>query len=234
MASIVSDIITESFVDLGVIQPGETISSDMLANAFLVLNQMWSSWSVERTVANVVYHQSFAIVPGTSKYTLGTAGTLSASARPIRVTAWNSSFGNFSTGGPILDFDQFRAKTLNATSRRSQLPELLAADQAYPNINIEVFPPPDLSPGVLTLDYWGPVVPFAATNTTLNLADGYESALHYNLAVALSPQYARTSGITQELAANAQNSKSVIMQKNADILGLSGPTPAGPQAAAQQ
>ena len=52
-----------------------------------------------------------------------------------------------------------------------------------------------------------------------NLPSDYQQALHFNLAVALSPQYARVGGITPELAANASNSKGVIVARNASILG---------------
>ncbi len=224
MSTLVSDIITQSFVDLAVIQPGETISSDMQANAFLVLNQMWSQWSAERTMAYLVVHQTFTITAGTSKYTLGTAGTLVASARPVQVTGWSQGSGNFSTGGDVLGFDEFRSKTLNATGRRSVLAELMAADDGFPNITIELFPTPDTAPGSLTLDFTTPLVAFPATSTSLTLPDGYEAALHFNLAVALAPQYARANGITQELAANAQNTKASIVQKNAEIIGIA-PTP---------
>ncbi len=230
MSVLVSELIDEAFIDLGVIQPGETISSSMLQNAFLMLKQMVSSLSTERAMNYVAQHQTFTLAAGTSIYTVGTAGSLASVAQAIMITAWNASFGNFSTGGQIISFDEFRAKTLNATARRSILPELVAADQAFPNINLEVFPPPDVNPGTLRLDYFSPIPVFASTATSLTLPDGWELMLHSNLAVKLAPQYARTSGITPELAALAQNSKEAIMQKNAAILGLT----QGPQAAAQQ
>ncbi len=227
MATLVSDIIQQAFIDLGVIQPGETITADMLANAFSVLNFMIGNWSAERAVDYLVVHQNFTLSAGTAIYTLGTAGSLTTAARPVRVTSWNSASGQFSTGGSIIGFDEFRQKTLNATARRSVLPELVAADQLYPSITIEVFPTPDTAPGTLRLDYWTAFVAFTTTGQTVVYPDEYFEALHFNLAVALSPQYAMAKGISQELAANAQRSKGVIVAKNADILGL-----APPQAAA--
>lgn len=221
MATLVSDIIDQAFIDLGVIQPGETITAAMLANAFLVLKQMYSGWSADRLMAYLIYHQAFTLVAGTSKYTVGTTGSLVATARPVAITGWQSAIGNISTGGVVMNFDEFRAKYQNLTGKRSQLAEAVAADFLFPNINIEVYPTPDTSPGTLTLDYYSPLVEFAATSTSLTLPDGYEAALHTNLALALAPQYARVGGVTPELLKAAQDAKAFIVQKNAAILGLS-------------
>ena len=218
--ALVSDIIAQAFLDLGVIQPGETVSSDMQANAFVVLNQMISNWSVDQALAYLNVHQAFTLTAGTATYTVGTAGTLSTSARPLRVVSWKSQSGNFANGGPCLSFDEFRAKQQNLTAKRSVLAEMVAADASYPSINIEVFPVPDTSPGTLTLEFWTPVVAFASVGTTVTLPDGWEAAIHFNLAVQLAPQYARQTGITQELAANAQNTLNALKAKNAAILGI--------------
>ncbi len=228
MANTVADLIDEAFIDLGYMQPGDSISPDMLGNAFRMINQLISSWGAERLVNPKLTHTTFPIISaGTSAYTMGTTGFLTTTAVPIQVTGWTQNSGQFSTGGKIISFDEFRAKTLNATARRSVLAELVAADQSYPLITVEMFPTPDTAPGDLRLDYYMALAPFASTATTVDLPPGYELALHSNLAVALAPQYARSSGITPELAALAQNSKAVIVQKNAEILGI------GQQAAAQ-
>lgn len=226
MANSVADLITESFIDLAVIQPGETITTDMLANAFRMLNQLIASLSVERTIGYLAQHTNYTLVAGTAVYTLGVGGTLNTAIHPVRATSWSSASGQFSSGGLVLSMDEFRVKTLNATARRSVLPELIGADQKYPLITIEVFPTPDTAPGTLRLDYWTPIPQFATSGDTVDLPDGYEAMLHFNLAVALAPQYARQGGVTPELAANAQNSKAVIASKNADILGLNQQQPA--------
>ncbi len=224
----VSELIQLSFIDLAVIQPGETVSADLLANGFTMLNAMIGNASAERGMDYLVVHQNFTIVAGTAVYTLGTGGSLVTAARPVRVTSWNSASGQFSTGGNIIGFDEFRQKTLNATARRSVLPELVAADQLFPSITLEIFPTPDTAPGTLRLDYWTPFLAFTTTGQTVVYPDEYIEWLHFGLAVAMSQQYSRAGGITQELAANFQRSKGVIVAKNADILGLGQP----PQAAA--
>ncbi len=215
-----ADIIDQAFIDLGVIQPGEAITAAMLANAFAVINQLLSSWSAEDLMAFNWYQQVLTLTAGTSAYTFGAAGSLVSTARPVRIINWKSSIStNFANGGAVISFEEFRTKNQNPTGRRSVLAEMVAADQNYPALNIEVFPTPDTSPGSLTLGYWGSITAFAATSTTVTLPDGYEEALHSNLAIALAPQYARVGGVTPELAALAQNSKAAIITKNAAILG---------------
>lgn len=220
MSTFVSDIIQEAFLDLAVVQPGETISATMQAAAFLVLQQMYASWGAEQLMAYSIHHDSFTLTAGTTNYTLGPSGSLATFARPARVTGWSSSSGNFKNGGPISSFEQLHAVAKGQTGKRSVLAEMVAADGAFPFINIEVFPTPDASPGALRLDFYA-YLESLGTVSPLILPDGWEAALHFNLAIALYPQYARVgSGAIEALAANAQNSKGIIVRRNAEILGM--------------
>jgi hypothetical protein len=220
MPTLVSDIIQQSFNDLGVTKSGELISPTMQLFAFALLNQYWSSLSAEPTMAYLYTHQSFNLTGGTTIYTLGVGGSLNTAARPVRVTGWTSASGNFRNGGRIISFEELHALAKNATAKRSVLAEAVAADMAFPLLNLEVFPPPDAGPGSLILDYWTPLVPFATVADALNLPPGFEAFLHFNLAIQLAPQYARQGGVPAALAADAANSKKVIMDNNAAILGL--------------
>lgn len=219
----VASLIDKAFIDLGVIAVGESVSSAVQTDAFERLNQLLSSWSNEQVMVHLQTHTAFSggVVAGTSSYTVGTAGALVTAARPVRIVAWTSVSGSFRRGGPVISFDELRAKSQNDTARRSVLPEMVAADSGFPNINIEIFPTPDTGPGTLSLDYWTPLVAFAAVGDTVTLPDGYEDALHFNLAVALAPHYNIGKSVAREvLLAKAQNAKAVIVAKNAAILGL--------------
>lgn len=218
--ALVSDLITESFIDLGVIAPGETITTAMQTNAFLVLQQMMAGLSVEQAMNYVVYHQIFTLVAGTSAYTVGTGGTLVATANPNRITGWQSISNNFRNGGQIISFEEFHATIKDPFGSRSIIAQAVAADQLYPSINILVWPTPDTSPASLQLDYYASLPAYSTVGDTVTLPDGWQAMLHFNLAIALAPQYARQGGVPDALAANAQNSKALIVQKNAAIIGL--------------
>lgn len=217
----VAELISQSFVDLGVITPGETITTAMQTAAFLLLQQMMASLSVEQVMNYVVYHQTFSPVAGTAAYTVGTAGTLVSTANPERITGWASVSGNLRNGGRIISFEEYHATVKDPLSSRSVLAAVVAADQLWPSINIRLWPTPDTSPGSLELDYYAPLPVFAAVGDTVTLPNGWQAMLHFNLAIALSPQYGRMGERhLKELAANAQNAKNVIAQKNAAVLGL--------------
>ena len=243
MANLVSDLIDQSFIDLGMTQPGVAISSATQAHAFRVLNQMMLQWSTEgATVFNRVL-QTFTLVAGTSAYTLGSGGSFAttSSLRAQKVTAWIATSGDMREGGTPLGMDEFGAACVAAQAALAALyaeaategvvttvpaplvapiPLLVGCDTAYPLINVRVYPQPSAAPGNLELAYWVPIVAFAAVSDGLTgLPPGYEAAIHFNLAVALEPQYARAGGPDPILAANAQNTKASIVEQNRMITG---------------
>jgi hypothetical protein len=205
---------------MGSITAGGSISTAQQTAAFLILQQMWAGWSTEQDMSNAVYHQAFTLTAGQNAYTLGTAGTLVATANPLRVTAATSTSGAFRNPVTVVSFDKFDQLVADGTGKTSVLAELVAVDNSYPTKNIRVYPTPAASPGSLTLEYFAQLAQFATVGDSLNLAPGYEEALHYNLAVALYPQYRRAAGIPPELAILAENSKRRIMDLNRSILGL--------------
>ncbi len=221
MATVLEAIIKPAFISLGVSQPGDTLDTVYYTDAFQTLQQLMSGWSVEQVMSYVVYHQGFTLAAGTQAYTVGTGGTLVSTALPIRVTGWQSVSGNFSNGGKIMSFEEFHATVKDGLASRSVLASAVCADQATPSINIRVHPTPDTSPATLFLDYYAAIPAFATTGDTVALPSGWEQALRFNLAVALSSTYARVSQARlEEIASSAQNAKAAIVQKNAAIMGL--------------
>lgn len=227
--SLISDVINGAFEDLGVTRPGETITAALQASAFLVLQQRWALNSLERAFVNTIKHQSLTVVAGTSLYTFGTGGTLVATATPIRITGWASVSGAFRNGGRPVSHEEFALKVKDPIGGASVLITDLAADNAYPSINIRVFPVPAAGPGALILDYWTVLTAFAAVGDSLTgLAPGYEEFLRSDLAMGLYARYARQGAQSmQALAANAANAKGTIMALGASILGLVQAPPQG-------
>jgi hypothetical protein len=226
--ALVSDIITESFLDLAAIDPGVGITTAEQSDAFLRLNQIIAQWSTEQFSIFNLAHTSFpgGLVAGTSSYTVGPGGSLATAARPVRITSAAAFSGSFSVPVPVLSFGDFEGRAINPTGRSSVLPEFIAADQGYPLVNLKVFPPPAISPGTLILDYWTVITAFATAGDTVNLPPGYERALHLALAVELWPQYPKQNDFAV-LKGMADDAKNSLMQLNAQILGA-------PQAPATQ
>lgn len=225
MATAVSQIILQSYCEVNVIQDtSESISSTLQGDAFLKLNQWYSSQSARRLMAYLVVHQVFTLTAGTPTYTLGTAGTLATAARPVAVTGWKSASGAFDAGGTPESFDSLRQKQQNNIGATSVLPECVAADQGFPSINIEVYPTPATSPGSLTLDYWTPLVQFATVADTLTLPDGFERWIVLGLALELETRYPLASGPRAALQRNYQLAEDAISQRVAGILSSPAPT----------
>lgn len=226
MSTLVSDIINEAFCDLGVIRPGETVSTTVQADAFLRLNQMWAAWGTEPDISNAQYHQSLTITAGTAAYTFGTAGTLVATAAPLKIYGARSASGVYNKTVKIVSFTQFDAEVEDPTGVLSVLAELLAVDNAYPAPNLKIFPMPDTAPGNLVLDYLGAMAAFAAVGTDISaLHPAFLDALHFNLAIALMPRYGRQGFDPTVLASNAQNAKARIVNLNRSINGLEAAAP---------
>lgn len=221
MATLVSDIINQAFEDLGVIRPGETITGNLQASAFLALQQRWALNCLEKTFSTQWFHQTFGLNGGVSAYTVGIGGALAATANPIEIVSWRSVSVAFESAGDIISFEEFDAKWQNFYSEGSVLAKMVASDSGYPLKTIRVAPVPATPPGNLILTYYGVMTQFATVGDALAFAPGYEDFLHNDLALALYPRYARAGAQSlQALQGNRQNALQVITALNARINGL--------------
>lgn len=267
------DIVTQAFVDCNVIQPGETLTSTLLSDGEVRLNQLLSSLSTEGLTAFQQVMQTFALTANTSAYTLGNGGTWSTTGglRAQRVTSWNARYLDMQKGGPVLSLDQFGAAAMAAQKQNTEvnvravlaamnaaadsmlaapvppvmseiataltamiaaipatvnapIPTILAADTSYPLINVRVWPPPAATAGSVEVAYFTPIAAITNFAATVALPPGWEDMLHFNLAVRLHHIYARETGISAELLANAQNSKASIVNQN--TVGIAPPAEA--------
>src|SRR5882724_11656092 len=104
----VADLIQQAFLDLAVVQPGESISSTMQTSALTYLLQMQASWIAEDLMNYNAVELGYSLVANVDAYTLGVGGTFDTFAQNIhRVTSWNARSGNFKSGGRIATIDEF-------------------------------------------------------------------------------------------------------------------------------
>ena len=217
-----NDLITQAFINLAVIQVGETITSAMQTDAQTRLNQLLSSLSTEGLTAFNQVSQSFNPSSGVVAYTLGSAVNSASlvttgNLRALKLTAWRAAYaGVLTSGGRVLSLEEFGAASAQSqtTGEATPIPRIVGADTSYPLINVRISPPPGTLVGVLELDYYTPITQITNFAATVALPEGWEHMLHANLAVALAPQYARQGGISQEVAALAQNSKQALISQN--------------------
>jgi hypothetical protein len=102
-------IIGLALEDLGVIRPGETVSTTVLNNCLLRLNQRMLAHSTEDLVPQTAVNATYNLQVGVSRYTLGAGGVFNSSVRAMRVRAWKAAFGIYTTGGRPLSFAEMDA-----------------------------------------------------------------------------------------------------------------------------
>ena len=231
MATLVSEIIQQAFEDIAVVQVGETISTALQTSGFIRLNQMLASLSAEGATVFTQVLQAFSLSSATTNYTVGVLGTLATPKRAQKITSWKATSGSDVSGGAVLDLASFDAAAQDLYQKfkaavipfyvpaatiftSASCPLILAADSAYPLINLRVYP---ATAAILELGYWTPIDQFTSVSQTVDMPPGFVDLLHWNLAVSLYPQYERVGGLSPAVAAEAQNSKAVIISQNAAI-----------------
>lgn len=208
------DLINGALRLIGVLAEGETASANTTNDCLSALNDLLDSWSNEKLIASPVVRESLSFASAGAKqvYTAGPGGDL-ATARPVSVqTALiqiNSSSPAIELPLDMLNQDEYAAVVLKGTT--STYPTAIYIDDAYPLLNMNVWPVPTDSSSSLILYSQKPLTS-AALSTPLSLQPGYLRALRFNLAIDLGPEFGRP--VPQEVIAIAEQSKSAIKRNN--------------------
>jgi hypothetical protein len=199
----------------------------MQADAFMRLNQLLDSLSAEGLIIPNQITQSWNLQAGITAYTVGPGGTFLTSARAMKITAWRAYYaGVLHSGGRVLSLAEFGEQAKQTLGETTPIPRIVGADTSYPNINVRVFPPPSSPVGTIELAFYTPMAQFATVGDTINLPQGWQDMLHFNLAKRLYPQYPRPSN-REHVWAMAQEAKAALMVEN--TMTAPQPQPAAPQ-----
>ena len=101
-------------------------------------------------------------------------GSFNTSVRPVKVTGASSVSGNFRQGMEVISFEEY-GQIDDGSGLTAALPSKLAADNAYPLVNLRVWPIPN-QPSSIEIHSWQPIASFASLADTINLPPGYERA----------------------------------------------------------
>lgn len=214
------DIIQDACEKLGVYAPGETISSDDANRGLIVLNDLVDEWLGERIPLYVVDTLAFPIVAGQWAYTIGFSNVANIAAiRPDRilegvgkasVTITASGFTSAVDVVSAVEWDAFYASPDDPNYQAT--PDRLAYDPAYPLGLLRLAPVPNAA-GTVSFGRFFPFTGFAALATAYAMAPVQDSALRYNLAVALKP-YFQTGNLPAEVIALAPHTKMQLRYGN--------------------
>lgn len=208
------DLINGALRLIGVLAEGETASANTTNDALSALNDLLDSWSNESLLVSPVVREvlSFASAGVKQVYTFGPGGDLTT-ARPVTIqTALiqiNSSSPAIELPLDMLNQDQYSAVVLKGTT--STYPTAIYIDDAYPALNMNVWPVPTDSTSKLIIYSQKPFTS-AALSTPLSLQPGYLRALRFNLAIDLAPEFGKSA--PQEVIAIAEQSKAAIKRNN--------------------
>ena len=183
------DIIYSAFRLLQVTSQGEqTTSASMEDEALLALQLLVASWSAREILAFKTFEETFALVPGKGSYTIGVNGDFNTIA-PEKIRNAYVSFGTPSidkllTAISQKDYFSIRLKTT------SVIPTVFYFEYGSPVGNITFYPVPSTGMSVTLSMYRNySIIDNASIDTEIDLPSPYLSALKYNLAVELAPEY---------------------------------------------
>jgi hypothetical protein len=217
----VLDLVTASLQHLGVLQAGETPSSEDAAFALSRLNELLDQWATERLTIYQITRTTWTITSGDGSYTVGAGGDVNV-ARPIYLDHVNYIQDTTATT-PLelqlqpLDPDAYSKipqKTLTAV-----YPTCWYYNPTYPLGTLELWPVPTSAVLQGVLYHPTAVTQFAAIATTVTLPPGYFRCLVTNLGVEMAPAFG--APLNPVLIQAASDSKAAIKRANTRLMDLS-------------
>ena len=211
MATITArNIIQKALKDIRVIPAiAGNVFSEVEQDAFLDLNNLLESWSLDNLLIFAETEESEALTAGTARYTVGSGGAFNTN-RPIEIR--NDAFIRDSGGTDhrvrLLTQNVYRQQAVKSSQAR---PRFMTYTPEFPLGKISLYPTPGEAE---TLNYRANVLltSFASLTTSVNFATGYERAVIKNLAIEIAPRNGKA--VSGELAAIARDALEKIRDQN--------------------
>lgn len=213
MATITAaDIIKKAMKELGILGVGQPVNAEMEADAFLALNNMLESWSLENLMIPADVEEAETLTSAQAEYTVGSGGDFDTN-RPltIRDDVFIRDSGGTDYPVEVVTLDVYRDKSQKSTAGR---PDFLALQPEFPLAVIYLYPTPDNSTDVLHYRASVLLHSFATTATSVNFAPGYERAIITNLAIEIAS--ANRKDLRPSLVRVATESKQRIKSYNSE------------------
>lgn len=216
------ELINLALRDLGELPGGETPNAEESADALSTLNQILGSWSLDRRAVYTRSVQTFALTQNVNAYTMGVGGSWNTAARPVKIIGALAIVSGFQQGLEVLPMEIFSAQIANGQGITAALPSKMGVDAAAPNLNVRVFPTPNVL-GSIEVQSWQALAEFATLATEVTFpVPGYELALRTELAVTLAPSYGRP--VSADLAGNLQRFLTRMAEVNAGLVASPAPS----------
>ena len=176
-------IIKKAMQKVGILVKSEDPDADEANDALDSLNALIDSWSNYSDNITTRVRETFNLSTAVS-YTIGTGQTFNTD-RPIQLMEAFITSGNIDYPMNIVNQEEYDLVSIKTIGGR---PTIITYNSGYPYGTLTMYPAPDAS-YTLTILSEKAITGFATLDTLLNLPNGWERALVYNLALELAPEY---------------------------------------------
>ena len=182
----VRDIGTDALIEIGVLEPGDTMSAQQGATVLLRFQNQIDAWAADRLTLSLQLRTTFTLTSGTSSVTLGpSTATVAFASRPMWLNTVNYLIPGASPAVEVpigqLDEDAYAALSIKALS--SALPIQSFYQTNLTDLNGTLFFWPTVSQNVDIVLYTPQAIGVPASlNTDVVGPAGYQEAFMYDLA----------------------------------------------------
>jgi hypothetical protein len=211
----VSSLIKSALRKVGAVSSGQTPPAAEMQDALDELNLMLDQWSTKSLMVYAVTTESLTLTAGQSEYTWGTGGDFTT-ARPVLIQSGYVREGGASGGTNDIPIEIKGGKdTYNLIAEKSTEGRSYSLwyEPEFPLGKVRLYPTADGNADQLFLDTWKALSAFTGLTQTVAVPPGYESALVWQLARRIAPEYGYT--LTTDERRMAKEALNDVMRLNA-------------------
>ena len=191
------EIINGACRKIHVLGRGQTLSASDASDGLSALNAMLGSWNIDGAIVFNSTKENFSLSAGVGQYSIGSGQTFNT-ARPIRINAAFVRYNGFDY--PLSKIDEERYSQVYDKDIQG-VPSFIYYEDNYPAGNIYIWETPQAAMDLYIYSE-KPLTAFSNLTTDVDISEGYEEALIYNLAVRLAPEYEKEPSNTVVKTAN--------------------------------
>lgn len=208
MADTARDIVTDILRKIHVLGAGASLDETEANDVLSTVNDMLATWSVQGNLVFTETEETFNLVNGQAAYTIGSGGDFNTT-RPVKITSAYISIGD--TDYPLVSYEQAEYSAI-ADKEVTGTPDIYYYDADFPLATIKLYPVPS-GVDTITINSEKPLTGFTDLDTVYALPPEYRSAIVYNGAVWVAPEYEREASMTVKKLAT--QTKTAVKTQNA-------------------
>jgi hypothetical protein len=201
------ELITAAYRKLGIAGEGETLSAQMKTDGKTALNMLLDEWENDTDLA-LTEQQTFDSVAGTASYSVGDGETWDGN-KPLSIEAAFTTIEGVDYPLTIIPEREYMDIDVKDTS---SIPEYLTYTPSHLTGTVKLYPVPSEA-GTVTILNSRMFTPCTNLTVDVELPKGYISALIYNLAISMSPEFPDVQ-INQIVIAKAMETLDLIRSSN--------------------